>query len=358
MVDSKLIIGVIVALVIVLGAAYALSSGGGGEETSSNQTSQNQNQTSGGTGGPGSPTGGQSGGGTGSGAGSGGSSGTSGGTQVDMTGEWEGTYTSGYGNGEWKLKVQRTNMGYVGCMLLSGPYNSTEWFGVQINVNGNQVTVTFPTNMQTTVTGTVSGDHMSGTWSVITPNGQDGGQWTGTRISTTVSSMPCLGSGTPGGGEGGGGSEGGNETNQTQPGGGSGGGGNETNETTPTIGSLADQIAQYVLQQAGIQEQAILVGNQTGSMPTPYGTLTGVSLTFNVSGDVFNVSQHADLLNTLGQYLQSQGYIIMNTETPTPNYPYLSLTAVKYGQHITMITISIDSTMPPNTIISVDVGST
>jgi peptidoglycan hydrolase-like protein with peptidoglycan-binding domain len=97
-------------------------------------------------------------------------------TGVDLSGKWNGKYSGNY-TGTFVLDWEQTGSKLSGTIMLSAP-------AATLSLNGTitGTTIDFGTvgSTEITYTGKVSGDSMSGTYSV---NGAPGGDWSATRAS-------------------------------------------------------------------------------------------------------------------------------------------------------------------------------
>ncbi|MCE4609491.1 MAG: hypothetical protein F7C36_03805 [Desulfurococcales archaeon] len=166
--DPKLL--AIIAVIVVGGIAAAIFIGGGGETTPSNETTGQDTTTTASTT---TVQGGEE---------------TS--TTADLEGTWQGTYTSSYGPGTWQWVIKETSPGhYEGCLMTSGPYETTDWLPMTVTVEGNEITLGSVGLVQVVFTGTVSGDSAQGDWHIM--GGSDQGTWQGSKVNSD-NTLPCL----------------------------------------------------------------------------------------------------------------------------------------------------------------------
>jgi hypothetical protein len=103
---------------------------------------------------------------------------TSGGANTTgLSGSWTGQYGGSF-QGTFKLNWQQSSSKLSGTIQLSNPPGSLAIHG---NVNGS--TISFGTVGSTAITysGSVSGNSMSGTYTVAAPNGSAGGNWSASK---------------------------------------------------------------------------------------------------------------------------------------------------------------------------------
>jgi len=171
--DMKILVAIIVAAGLIAGLALLAghSSGTSGEETGESPTPP-----------PTTTPPGQGGG-------------------LSLEGVWSGTYTSSRGSGGWTWQIKKLSNGeYTGCIRVTGPYDTGGmWMPLQINVNGDSITLGMVGGPGVTFSGQLNGASASGSWSMM--GGQDSGAWSGSRTGPLTGDLPCqAGSGTPGGG--------------------------------------------------------------------------------------------------------------------------------------------------------------
>jgi hypothetical protein len=94
-----------------------------------------------------------------------------------LSGSWTGQYGGSF-QGTFKLNWQQSSSKLSGTIQLSNPPGSLAIHG---NVNGS--TISFGTVGSTAITysGSVSGNSMSGTYTVAAPNGSAGGNWSASK---------------------------------------------------------------------------------------------------------------------------------------------------------------------------------
>lgn len=121
---------------------------------------------------------------------------TSGYSGADLSGTWEGTFTAHAwqgpsSTGHWTWIIHRVSSNkYAGVLKTSDVYPTGGWINIEVTVDGNQITVGTVGNyggMAAVVfSGTVSGDgtQASGTWHFT--NNMDNGQWSGRKVSSST----------------------------------------------------------------------------------------------------------------------------------------------------------------------------
>ncbi len=94
-----------------------------------------------------------------------------------LSGSWTGQYGGSF-QGTFKLNWQQSSSKLSGTIQLSNPPGSLAIHG---SVNGS--TISFGTVGSTAITysGSVSGNSMSGTYTVAAPNGSVGGNWSASK---------------------------------------------------------------------------------------------------------------------------------------------------------------------------------
>jgi len=94
-----------------------------------------------------------------------------------LSGAWRGQYSGSY-QGTFNLNWQQSSSKLSGTIQLSNPGTTVPIHG---SVNGS--TISFGTVGSTSITysGSVSGNSMSGTYTVATANGSTGGTWSASR---------------------------------------------------------------------------------------------------------------------------------------------------------------------------------
>lgn len=94
-----------------------------------------------------------------------------------LSGSWTGQYGGSF-QGTFKLNWQQSSSKLSGTIQLSNPPGSLAIHG---SVNGS--TISFGTVGSTSITysGSVSGNSMSGTYTVAAPNGSVGGNWSASK---------------------------------------------------------------------------------------------------------------------------------------------------------------------------------
>ncbi len=289
--DPKIL--AIIGVIVVVGLAAALFIGGGGgsttNETTSTTTQTNtQSETT--------------------------TTSTSTSTSSELEGTWQGTYTSSQGSGTWKWVIKKTGENqYVGCLYTQGPYPTQEWIPMQIQVNGNQITLGSIGAVAVTFTGTFEGTSASGTWHST----YDQGSWQGTKISSD-NNLPCF---IPG------------ESTTTTP-------AETTTETTTTqetTTSTTTEISCMIPPPENLEwafnsvNNAILEAFQQVTCLTS-GTQNG-EYAYSLVVSPFNLNDANQYATTIAQSLRDDGWsdVIVAAQPPA-----MMVTATYYGDNITI----------------------
>ena len=98
-------------------------------------------------------------------------------TAGDLSGKWSGQY-SGTFQGTFVLDWQQSGSNLSGTIKLSSESGTDDVNGT---VNGGTISFGTVGSQAITYSGSVSGDSMSGTYKVQTPNGSVGGSWSATK---------------------------------------------------------------------------------------------------------------------------------------------------------------------------------
>ncbi len=170
--NTLLIIGILALVLVGAGAAVYMSTMNTGQGNSNTSTTTSTTTSTA------SQTTSISGGGSGS-------TTTTTGETVNITGPWYGTYTTSNGlTGRWAWRIWKTGPNsYKGLLVTTEPYKTGGPVPITITLEGNKITVG-AVSVGATFTGTINGDHMSGTWSLA--NGMDHGTWSGQRGETDI----------------------------------------------------------------------------------------------------------------------------------------------------------------------------
>jgi len=100
-------------------------------------------------------------------------------TAGDLSGKWSGQYTGTF-QGTFVLDWQQSGSNLSGTIKLSSESGTDDVNGT---VNGGTISFGTVGSQAITYSGSVSGDSMSGTYKVQTPNGSVGGSWSATKGS-------------------------------------------------------------------------------------------------------------------------------------------------------------------------------
>jgi len=100
-------------------------------------------------------------------------------TAGDLSGKWSGQYTGTF-QGTFVLDWQQSGSNLSGTIELSSGSGTDDVTGT---VNGGTISFGTVGSQAITYSGSVSGDSMSGTYKVQTPNGSVGGSWSATKGS-------------------------------------------------------------------------------------------------------------------------------------------------------------------------------